>query len=59
VKHLAANNDLEAASQYAAEGDVDAGVVHREKDGRSYEYALDREFLERRIDAREAMGDAE
>jgi DNA-binding transcriptional ArsR family regulator len=37
----------------------DAGVVRREKDGRSYEYTLDRQFLERRIDAQEAMDDAE
>jgi biotin operon repressor/chaperonin cofactor prefoldin len=31
----------------------DAGVVQREKDGRSYEYELDRQFLERRIEVSE------
>lgn len=31
----------------------DAGVVRREKDGRSYEYELDRQFLERRIEVSE------
>jgi len=31
----------------------DAGVVQREKDGRSYRYALDRDFLERRIEVAE------
>jgi predicted transcriptional regulator len=31
----------------------DAGVVQRKKDGRSYQYALDEEFLERRIEVAE------
>ncbi|WP_395166379.1 helicase HerA domain-containing protein [Natrinema pallidum] len=31
----------------------DAGVVQREKDGRKYKYALDRGFLERRIEVAE------
>jgi len=37
----------------------DAGVVRREKDGRSYQYALDQQALERRIKAQEAMLDGE
>ena len=31
----------------------DAGVLRRKKDGRSYEYALDEDFLERRIEVAE------
>jgi len=31
----------------------DAGVVQRKKDGRNYQYALDEEFLERRIEVAE------